>query len=121
MFRRTARVTAQQAMVCQRFGPAPQPPRPGKLLGLRPEYPPEVWPVHALRHPPEGTSNGWYVWRGVPDIPQDDDDFFKASHPDCMGPGFDLLLPYLALPPGWRVLVAPGHEDVWYDENLLVI
>lgn len=29
------------------------------------------------------------------------------------------VLPYLALPPGWRFLIAPGHEDVWFDEQLL--
>jgi hypothetical protein len=29
------------------------------------------------------------------------------------------LLPYLALPAGWRVLIAPGYEDVWYDETLI--
>jgi len=28
-------------------------------------------------------------------------------------------IPYLGLPPGWRFLVAPGREDVWFDENLL--
>jgi hypothetical protein len=29
------------------------------------------------------------------------------------------ILPYLALPPGWRFLIAPGHEDLWYDADLL--
>jgi hypothetical protein len=29
------------------------------------------------------------------------------------------ILPYLALPPGWRVLLAPGYEDVWFDGELL--
>jgi hypothetical protein len=28
-------------------------------------------------------------------------------------------LKYLALPPGWRFLDAPGHEDVWSDPALL--
>jgi hypothetical protein len=31
------------------------------------------------------------------------------------------LLPYIGLAPGWRVLLAPGYEDVWYDESLLKI
>jgi hypothetical protein len=26
---------------------------------------------------------------------------------------------YLALPAGWRFLLAPDHEDVWFDVNLL--
>lgn len=29
------------------------------------------------------------------------------------------LEPYLALPPGWGVVLAPDYEDVWYDEALL--
>jgi hypothetical protein len=28
-------------------------------------------------------------------------------------------LKYLALPPGWRFLDAPGHEDIWRDATLL--
>jgi hypothetical protein len=26
---------------------------------------------------------------------------------------------YLALPPGWRFLIATNHEDVWFDAALL--
>ena len=29
------------------------------------------------------------------------------------------VLPYLALPPGWRFLLAPDYQDVWFDESLL--
>lgn len=25
----------------------------------------------------------------------------------------------LGLAEGWRFLIAPGHEDVWYDASLL--
>jgi hypothetical protein len=31
------------------------------------------------------------------------------------------VLPYLELPPGWRFLIALGHEDVWEDPSLLNI
>jgi hypothetical protein len=31
------------------------------------------------------------------------------------------MAPYLALPPGWRFLIAPDYEDVWFDESLLHI
>ncbi|WP_422652960.1 immunity protein Imm33 domain-containing protein [Archangium sp.] len=30
-----------------------------------------------------------------------------------------LALKFLGLPPGWRFLVAEGHEDVWEDPTLL--
>jgi hypothetical protein len=26
---------------------------------------------------------------------------------------------YFGLEPGWRFLLAPGYEDVWYDATLL--
>jgi hypothetical protein len=29
------------------------------------------------------------------------------------------VLEFLALPPGWRYLVAGEHIDVWYDQALL--
>jgi hypothetical protein len=29
------------------------------------------------------------------------------------------ILPYLGLPPGWRFLVTPDHEDIWFDQSLL--
>jgi hypothetical protein len=29
------------------------------------------------------------------------------------------VLPYLALPPGWRFFLATGVEDAWYDPKLL--
>jgi hypothetical protein len=29
------------------------------------------------------------------------------------------IAPYFGLAPGWRVLLAPGYVDVWYDRTLL--
>jgi hypothetical protein len=31
------------------------------------------------------------------------------------------VLHLLALPPGWRFLIADDYEDVWFDESLLNI
>jgi hypothetical protein len=75
-------------------------------------------PLNALRHPVEGRGNGWYVWRG----PMGEDaDFFAPVHIEHIGDHAPELVPYLALPPGWRVLLAPDHEDVWFDEALLQV
>ena len=30
------------------------------------------------------------------------------------------IIKYLGLPPGWRFLIAPGYEDVWFDPNLVI-
>ena len=32
-----------------------------------------------------------------------------------------MALPFMALPPGWRFMVAEDYEDVWSDSTLLNI
>lgn len=75
-------------------------------------------PLNALRHPPEEGTSGWYIWAGE-ELSQASD-FFAPLHISHLKEWCPQLLPYLGLPAGWRVLLAPGHEDVWFDENLLV-
>lgn len=47
------------------------------------------------------------------------DDFYQALHVAHISQYCPEIVPYLALPPGWRVLLAPGHEDVWFDDAQL--
>ena len=60
---------------------------------------------------------GWFLWTGD-EYPADDDAFvpLHASHAAEYVPH---ALPHLSLGVGWRFQVAPGHEDVWFDEALL--
>lgn len=88
------------------------------MVGLALSRPRHLAPLNALRHPAVGHTNGWYVWRG-PAIPRDGDHFFTALHVEHLDEHAPELEPYLALPPGWGVVVAPGYQDVWYDEALL--
>jgi hypothetical protein len=46
-------------------------------------------------------------------------DFFQPLHVCHLHEWCPSVLPYLALPPGWRFQIAPGHEDVWFDQELL--
>jgi hypothetical protein len=69
-------------------------------------------PVNGLRHPPEGDTTGWYIWAG--EEWSDAPDAFQALHVQHLPGWRPEVIPYLALPPGWRFLVAPGYEDVWY-------
>ena len=46
-------------------------------------------------------------------------DFFEPLHVEHLAERLPEVLPYLALPPGWRFLVAPDHEDAGYDGSLL--
>jgi hypothetical protein len=75
------------------------------------------WPLNGLRHRPEAGTTGWYLWAG--EQLGADDDFFQPLHVTHILEWRAELLPYLALPPGWRFLIAPAHEDAWYDPSLL--
>jgi len=72
---------------------------------------------NGLRHEPEGDTSGWYIWAGE-DL-SEDPDFFVPLHVEHLAQWCPAAIPYLALPPGWRFLVAPGYEDVWHDDSLL--
>lgn len=74
------------------------------------------WPLNGLRHQPEGDTNGWYIWSGEF---SDAADFFLPLHTKHVDERIPAILPYLALPPGWRFLLAPGYEDIWEDRSLL--
>jgi hypothetical protein len=106
--------TDDQAAVCARAGVDPWEVDPlavvgvGALAGL---------PLNGLRHPPQGQSNGWYIWSGG-ELPADPD-FFRPIHVSHLIEIAPEAIRYLALPPGWRFQVAPGHDDVWADDQLL--
>jgi hypothetical protein len=78
-----------------------------------------MWPVNGLRHTPTGDTNGWYIWAG--DELSDSPDFFLPLHVEHVADWRDRIADYLALPPGWRFLIAPDHEDVWFDKSLLEV
>ena len=74
-------------------------------------------PLNAVRTSPENGTCGWYIWGGG-DM-STDDDFFQPLHVSHIGDHCQVIEPYLGLGPGWRVQLAPGHEDVWFDPGLL--
>jgi hypothetical protein len=75
-----------------------------------------VFPIHGLRHPEEGDTSGWYIWAGEY---SEDPDFFKPLHIIHLNEWCPEIIKYLGLPPGWRFMYAPNHEDVWEDKSLL--
>lgn len=75
------------------------------------------WPVHGLRHLPSGDTSGWYWWTG--DL-SDEEDFFLPWHAEHLVNAYPAVAEHLQAPPGTRVLLAPGHVDVWTDKSLLV-
>ena len=76
-----------------------------------------MFPINGLRHPPEGDTTGWYIWAG--EELSEDPDFFVPLHFEHLAEWCPGVTKFLALPPGWRFLTAPDHEDVWFDVSLL--
>ena len=73
-------------------------------------------PINGVRCLPEKGTTGWYIWAGK--TISDDPDSFVPLHVSHLGDWCPDVLPYLELPPGWRFLIAPGHEDVWFDPDV---
>ena len=109
--------TEQQKEVCTRYG-APFFDSPSGLkVGIARNVRDGLMPINGLRHPPEGDTTGWYIWAG--EELSSEPDFFMPLHVEHLAKWCPEVLPFLGLPPGWRFLVADGHEDVWEDESLL--
>lgn len=106
---------AQRAL-CARIGAAFTPVDWNLKLGIVPNFA-TMHPANGLRHPAEATTCGWFLWSG--EELKDDAGFFESMHAYHVRERFPFVATYLALPPGWRFLIAPGHEDVWFDEQLL--
>lgn len=112
-------VTAAQRALCHKFGVAPYPSPEDLKVGLARNVRAGLWPLNGLRHPVEADATGWYIWAG--ENFSYDPDFFAPVHVAHLAEIRPEILPYLALPPGWRFLIAPDYEDVWLDRTLLDI
>jgi|SRR6185437_7878923 len=75
--------------------------------------------INGARYLPTDTTNGWYVWQGEWN---ESPDFFQGRHAAHVITEHPDLAKYLMLPPGYRFLIDTrnGHEDIWYDEKILV-
>ncbi|SRR6266511_1767960 len=111
-------ISVAQRLVCARFGASPFPALPGYKVGVARNVGGSILPINGLRHSPSPGTTGWFIWAGGE--PSPDDDFFQPVHLEHLAELCPTALPYLALPPGWRFQIAPGHEDVWPDATLLV-
>lgn len=74
-------------------------------------------PLNGMRVNPDPDTTGWFIWAG--NTFSDDPNFFVPLHGEHLEHWAPLVLPYLALPVGWRFLIAEGYEDVWQDTDLL--
>jgi hypothetical protein len=114
-------VSAAQRATCEIYGAVPAPTLGVETAGVADSVIRGNLPLNGLRHPSPYGVSGWYLWAGEVEIPQGDAGFFKPHHVHHLDALCPLVVPYLALPPGWRILLAPGYADVWFDVSLLRI
>lgn len=110
-------VEAHQRDFCRRYGvPFVRAPV-GFKIGIAEDVRSGRMPINGLRHPPQCDTTGWYIWAG--EALRKEPDFFQALHVAHLHEWCPAAAKYLGLPPGWRFLIAPDYEDVWYDAALL--
>lgn len=107
--------TAEQTALCARFNSEVVPAEPNLKLGIALSTL-DLLPLNASRHRQENGTCGWYIYGGEYSSTPD---FYQPLHVAHLSEYCPQFLPYLALSPGWRVLLAPGYEDVWFDERCL--
>jgi hypothetical protein len=113
-------ITPEQHTLCDRFGVDPVDAPDELKVGIAPGVREGKLPINAVRHLPVDDTTGWYLWAGEIDPTAQADDFYAPLHVSHLGEWCPSIVPYLALPPGWRVLLASDYEDVWYDETVVV-
>ena len=104
-----------QQKTCQRFDAQYMPPEIDEKMGIALETLDRL-PLHAVRLQPDNGDCGWYIHGGEN---SEDANFYQALHVSHVASYCTKIIPYLALPPGWRVLLGPDYEDVWFDEKLI--
>jgi hypothetical protein len=105
-----------QRALCARLEVAYEPPAAADKVGIALSTL-HLQPINGLRHLPENGTCGWYIWGGT-ELSQSAD-FFQPLHVAHLEQTCPDVLPYLALPPGHRFLIAPGYDDVWEDQSLV--
>ncbi|MFI9384810.1 hypothetical protein [Kutzneria sp. NPDC052558] len=106
-----------QAALCARMGVVPAFVTRGGKLGVSRATLTGGWPLNGVRVREEGGASGWYIWSGQ--VLSEDPSFFIPLHVGHLIDARPEVEEYLGLPSGWRFLIAPDHEDVWFDENAL--
>jgi hypothetical protein len=101
--------------VCERFGARFSESSSESKVGIALETL-ELAPLNGMRISPDPGTCGWYIWGGEYSAAPD---FFQPLHVAHLQEQCPQVLPYLGLAPGWRFLLAPDHEDVWFDLKLL--
>jgi hypothetical protein len=112
----TELLRAQRAL-CARVGSAWQEAAGHLKVGIARNMGTGLLPLNGVRHLPVGDTTGWYLWAGET-LPLDED-FFQPMHLTHLYQRCPQVLPYLGMASGWRFLLAPNYEDIWFDASAL--
>src|SRR5262245_41886602 len=110
-------IERSQIELCKRYAASYEPPHLDSKLGISANFFSGELPLNGLRHPAQAGTCGWYLWAG--ETLSEADDFFDTLHVRHLIEQRSEVVKYLALPSGWRFLIAEDYEDVWYDATLL--
>jgi len=105
--------------MCVQYGSEFENCNPDDELGISNSAVELEFPLNGLRHPPSDGTTGWFVWGGIE--LSDDSNFFQPIHAKHVTEICPIIWKYLGLAPGWRFLIAPDHQDVWFDQSLLEV
>ena len=107
--------TDEQKAICERFGSNVFPAASDLKVGIALSTLNRL-PLTAIRHQVESGTCGWYIWGG--DY-SPEPDFYQSMHFAHIQNYCPTIVPYLALAPGWGVMLAPEFEEVWFDKSFL--
>jgi hypothetical protein len=106
-----------QKNICKKYATEFEPVLLGSKIGIALNVKEGIIPINGLRHKPEGSMCGWFLWAG--ESLSDADDFFNPLHIEHLTEWAPEIIKFLGLPAGWRFIKAGDYEDVWFDETLL--
>lgn len=110
---------SEQQEICKRFDSDFWVSQDHLKLGIAKNVLNGIMPMNGMRHTPEGSTTGWYIWAG--EEFSEDQDFFVPLHVEHIKEWCPLVVKYLGLAPGFRFLITDtGYEDVWRDEKLIL-
>ena len=108
----------EQRRLCERYNARFVRAPASSKVGIARNVKDGVLPIHGLRIPPDAGTTGWFIWAGGE--ASEAEDFFSPLHVEHLSEWCPAVIKLLGLPPGWRFLLAEDHEDVWYDEHLVL-
>jgi hypothetical protein len=110
-------VDQSQQKLCDRYAATPLPAGDWVNTGFAAQTA-NLRPIHGLRHARTNDTTGWFIWCGDW---SDAGDFFQPTHTTHVAQALPEIVPFLALPPGYRFLIDRDYEDVWFDHALLTV